>query len=362
MISDRLRSRIALGLSPTPRPGLIILPIGMALGPAGINILSAPVLSALDPAVSVSLAALGIFAGLGLDFRRPRESVLLAAASVEAAVTMLVVGGGALMALSWIAGWDQLRWQAALLLGIFAAVSSTTTSGASPSPNTLRVGDLDDVLPILLSGVVLASLRHDGFSSVPDLTLAAQAGLIAAVIAVAGWLLTGQTSGESEQHVFVAGSMLLLAGAAAYLSMSALWIGFVAGVVWNVGGGPARECIDRDMQYLQHPLMVLLLLFAGAHLELSAFAAAIATMYVACRIAGKMLGSWLARVTAMADLPRDLGRRLMAPGVMAVAFAVNALQAHGRSDLTMLALAVAVIGSLGSELVAIVAHPQEAEP
>ena len=79
MIPLRLRSRIALGLAPTPRPGLVLLPLGMALGPAGLNLLSNTVLSYLDPALSVSLVALGIFAGLDLDFRRPRESALLTA-------------------------------------------------------------------------------------------------------------------------------------------------------------------------------------------------------------------------------------------------------------------------------------------
>jgi hypothetical protein len=359
MIPIRLRSRIALGLSPTPRPGLVILPLGMAFGPAGLNLLSGSVLAALDPVVSVSLAALGIFAGLGLDFRRPREGSLLAAASVEAGLTILLVGAGVLITLSRFMPANPVLWQAALLFGIAAAASSTTSSDASDQDSSVaaRVGDLDDALPILLSGLVLASMHH-GFS-VAALVLAAQAGLIALIIAVAGWLLAGQASARSEQHVFLAGSLLLLGGAAAYLSMSALWIGFVAGIFWSVAGGSARESIDRDMGYLQHPLMVLLLLVAGARLQLGAAAVGVAVVYVALRIVGKLAGSRLAGITVAAGLPADLGRRIIAPGVMAVALAVNVLQAGGHSEMAALLLAVTVLGTFGSEFLSIVAYPKD---
>ena len=55
------RTRLALGLSPTPRPGLVLIPLGMALGPHGLGVLSDSVLTIVDPAVSVALAALGAF-------------------------------------------------------------------------------------------------------------------------------------------------------------------------------------------------------------------------------------------------------------------------------------------------------------
>lgn len=51
--------RLALGLSPTTVPGLVLLPLGMALGPYGLGILSPTVLSYIDPAVSVAIATLG---------------------------------------------------------------------------------------------------------------------------------------------------------------------------------------------------------------------------------------------------------------------------------------------------------------
>jgi len=358
MIPLRLRSRIALGLAPTPRPGLVLLPLGMALGPAGLNLLSDSVLSHLDPVVSVSLVALGIFAGLDLNVRRAREIRLLIAASFEAGVTTLVVGAGVLAGQFQLALAGPATWQVALVFGIAAAVSSTTSSTAPDRSASLaaRVGDLDDVLPILLGGLVLAWMQWG--VSVSALSLAGQAGLIALVIAAAGWLLIAQAPAESEQHVFVAGSLLLLGGAAAYLSMSALWIGLAGGLGWSVAGGPARDSIDRNMQYVQHPLMVLLLLVAGARLQPGVTAVALAAIYVACRVAGKLVGGWLARAVVMHDLPVDLGRRLLAPGVMGVAFALNVLQVTGPSEQATLLLSVAVLGSLGSELLSVLDDAQ----
>jgi hypothetical protein len=357
----RLNSRIALGLSPTPRPGLVLLPLGMALGPAGLNLLSPSILSYLDPVVSVALAALGIFAGLGFDFRRSREWVLLTAASLEAIVTIVIVGAGVLVGHSWfgVSGPPVLL---ALMFGICAAVSSTATGDSPDQPFSLaaRVGDLDDVLPILLSGLVLASMSQ-GFTA-SALWLAAQTGLIGVVIALAGWLLVTQVSVVSEQHVFVAGTLLLLGGTAAYLSMSALWVGLLGGIFWNLAGGPARDSIERDMRYLQHPLIVLLLLVAGARLQPSAAVLGLVAVYLICRSGGKLTGGWLVGRMVVRDLPSDFGRRLIAPGVIGVAFAVSVLQTGADDDAARMLLTVTAIGSLGSELLSVMAHPPRGLP
>jgi hypothetical protein len=186
--------------------------------------------------------------------------------------------------------------------------------------------------------------------------------LIALVIGLAGWLLVAQVSAASEQHVFVAGTLLLLGGTAAYLSMSALWAGLLGGVFWSLAGGPARDSIERDMRYLQHPLIVLLLLVAGARLQPSAEVLGLVAVYVLCRSAGKIAGGWLVGRAVVRDLPADFGRRLIAPGVIAVAFAVAVLQAGADSDAARMLLTVAAVGSLGSELLSVLAFPRRGLP
>jgi hypothetical protein len=112
---------------------------------------------------------------------------------------------------------------------------------------------------------------------------------IAVVIAFAAWLLVGQTTSEREQHAFVVGSLLLIGGAASYLSLSALLAGFLAGAVWNAAGNLARVRIVRDLEYFEHPLVVLLLLVAGASVTVFAEALALAVVFLALQVARRSL-------------------------------------------------------------------------
>ena len=122
--------RLALGLSPTPRPGLVLLLVGMALGPHGLGVLSDSVVAALDPAVSVALAALGAIVGLDIHVRRPGDARLFGAASVEAAATILVVAAGVVIVHALSPVPDPTPWLLALMLGICAAPSSTAADMA----------------------------------------------------------------------------------------------------------------------------------------------------------------------------------------------------------------------------------------
>jgi hypothetical protein len=346
-------------LSPTPLSG-IFLPIGIALGPEGLRLLSPRGLSFIDPIVSVALAALGVLIGLGLNLRRPGEARLLAAASVEAGLTIAIVGAGLLL----LAGVQPLPglevWLAALILGICAAASSTTPGGeGGPAGQTLvdRVGDLDDVLPILLGGVALALLRAGTPSEAWWLT--AQAVGLALAIAWAGWLLVAQSTSEAEQGVFTLGSILLLGGSAEFLALSPLLAGLVAGAVWSAIGGEVRDRIARDVGHMQHLLVVLLLLIAGAHVGFSAGLAVFWLAYVALRAAGKIVGGWFLRRLATGggrDLPPRLGLRLLSPGVVAIAFALNATRVAGEAGDPLLVIAVA--GSILSEALSVLLRPR----
>jgi hypothetical protein len=327
----------------------------MALGPAGLNLLSPPVLSYLDPVVSVALVVLGLSAGLELHLRRG-EAILLGAASVEAGLTLLLVTGGIVLVHSRVP-LSNAPWLFALMFGISAAVSSTpATEPSDPeSAFSMRVGDLDDVLPIVLGAVALASIQDTDLGRA--VWTAGQGGLVALVMAVAGWLLVVYTPAESEQHVFVVGTLLLLGGAAAYLSASALFAGLVAGACWSFAGGAARGSLDRALSYLQHPLIILLLLVAGARLQVATWTLGLVVVYVLCRAVGKWVGGRVASWLVPREYPLDLGRQLISPGVMAIAFALNVSQAGFQSEAADMLLAVAVLGSLGSEALSLVAYP-----
>jgi hypothetical protein len=356
----RFTRRLALGLSPTPALGLFVLLLGVALGPHGLSVMSRPVLSYLDPMASVALATLGVLVGFGLDVRRPHEGRLLAAASLEAGLTMVLVGAGVLVMLSiWAAPVALAPWLLALLLGICASASATTAAEASDSSRVLaaHIGDLDDLLPIVVGGIALAWMRDGSLASAVWLT--AQSLCLALVVAVAAWLLVSQASADDEKRVFTIGSLLLLGGAAEALSLSALLTGLVAGIFWNLASDPAGDHIRRDVYYVQHPAVVLLLVIAGAHLDYSRLLPSLAVVYLVLRTTAKIAGGWLLERILAFDLTAHVGPRLISPGVVGVAFALNALLAGG-SERMALVFAVVVVGSLGSELPSLLARARGA--
>jgi hypothetical protein len=115
----------------------------------------------------------------------------------------------------------------------------------------------------------------------------------------------------------------------------------------------ALEHITRDLRYLQHPLVVLLFLVAGARLELSTPLAGLVVAYMAFRMAGKLAGGWLASVVAMPALPRDVGLSLISPGVVGIAIALNVFQALGMAETSASLFMIVTAGSLGSEVLSL---------
>ena len=209
----------------------------------------------------------------------------------------------------------------------------------------------------LVSGALMLAMIRE-VSPEAGLALAAQASGIALLIAIAGWLLLTGTSSDAEQRVFGVAAVLLVGGVADYLSLSALLSGVIAGAFWQAVGGTTQESIRRDVGYILHPLVVVLLLVAGASLDFSLDALAIGVAYVLFRTAGKLAGGWFASRIAGPALG-GFGLDLTPPGIFGVAFAMNMVRAVG-PDMAPL-LTVVVVGTVGSELVSALS-PRRPEP
>jgi hypothetical protein len=195
----------------------LVLLLGIAAGPHGLNLLSPSVLLLLDPLIVMALAMLGVFVGLAIDPRRPRPS----------------------------------------------------------APAVLAV----------LGGIVMAALRDA--PPLAQMMTALGIAAVAVAVAFAGWLLVGQADSDREQQVFVIGSLLLIGGGAVYTSLSAVFAGLLAGVVWSSGGDLARARIVQHLDYFQHPLLVVMLLVAGASIAFSLDALAIVVIVAALHAVGR---------------------------------------------------------------------------
>ena len=354
-----LRSRAALGLAPASAPGVIFLPLGFLLGPHGFNLLSPTALAYLSPIVTVGLAALGVFVGLGLGSPRRLDRHLFAASSIEATVTVAVVAGAV-----WLVAFIQpgvvpgILPVLALSFGIVASASSAGAAEVSNAPVhriATRIADLDDVAPIVAGGLIFAWLRAPEIGGTLwflGLTIA-----VALLVALAGWLLLGRSAGGAEHVAFFAGLLLLLGGSAQFLSLSALLAGMVAGIAWSAAPGGCHERIRDLLGRIQHPVVVLLLLAAGASVAPAAIPLALLVGFVVFRVAGKRVGGWLASRMTRAEAPGDLGLFLTAPGVIGVAFALNLAQVLAPEAASLL-ISVSVLGSLAGEIVALLLLPR----
>jgi hypothetical protein len=355
----RARSAERFGRSAIDRPALLFLPLGIAMGPRGLNVVPESLLAFLDPALSAALATLGALAGLGLYRERRREPALLTSVLVDVVLAIVTVGGAAAAVWRVMELPINTTWIAAACLAV-AAVATTagTRSAAHPFAALIgRISELGTAIAIVLGALVLAWLRHR--SPAGSLLMTAELCAIAALIGLAGWLLAGQTSDDNEQRVFAAGTVLLLGGAAEYLSASALFVGFVAGACWRIMGGAAGDRLTRDLEYLQHPLVVILLVIAGAKCDFSAGAMALVAAYVLGRTGAKLASGFVASRVASSGHRLALGLYLLPSGVVGVAFALN-LAAAWPDPAAALILDVLVLGTLLSELLAMANAPREA--
>ena len=354
-----LRTRAALGLRPLTAPVIIFLPLGIVLGPVGVNWLSAGALGHLDVVISIGLATLGVFIGIAVGTERGSTARLLTASSVEAALTILVVGGATYALLhAWNMPSTVPYVLVALSLGLCASASAAPWVGDANDGGKVAalVAELDDVLPIFVGGAALALIGSGESTAWNAVALSVGLGL---GIAVTGWLLFERTEG-AERDVFVLGTLALLGGAAAYLETSPLLAGLSAGWLWVRTPGQTEQVVATHLRKVQHPLVVMILIIAGASVQPTLAGIWLFAPYVVFRTAGKLVGGWVASRLAPGVTPSDLGAYLIPPGVIGIAFALNILQvAPGPAVPIVFAVS---IGAVVSELVALLVTPGAPDP
>ncbi len=353
-----LRTRVALGLQPVTAPAVIFVPLGFVLGPQGLGLLPRAALTHLDPVVSVALAALGIFIGMGLYTRDSTARRLLAAASIEALITICVVSGSMLFLMSqWGMPLDLAAGLVAAVLGVAASVSSAGApdhAGGETHNLATRIADLDDGLSVVAGAIVVAAVGAGSASAVFQTighTLAI--GVLGGGI---GWLLFERAHSAAERAVFVGGALALIGGGAEYVRSSPLLAGMVAGLCWKLLPGEADRVIRIDVSRFQHPLVILLLVTAGAMIEITPLVIWLLAPFVIFRLTGKVIGGAVAARLAPPLKTADLAAYLVPPGLLGIALAFNFLQVSPTAVASAVISAVA-LGTLAAELLALAALP-----
>lgn len=345
------RPRPALGVPSAVAPPVMFIVLGLLLGPHALDVISPAVLNRLDIVVSVALAILGVFVGLGTtSIPAGAMRTSLAGGIIGSAVTIAAVGVGlALLVASWGLRLPLHPLGYAAFIGICASASASMYF--TETPVTVRaayLADVDDIPLVVLGTGAIAVLAGGSPSSI--LLRLGTTLLAAAAVGVAGWLLFDRARGPAERAVFVTGAVLLLAGIGAYLGTSPLLTGAVAALVWVRAPGAADRITAADLRILQHPLVSLLLIVAGALIEWSLFVLWVAAAIVLLRLMGKLIASF-ALAPMLRIEPGVLASALLPPGVMGIALALNARQVLG-GELTSLVAAVTA-ATAASEILAV---------
>lgn len=352
-----LRTRVALGLQPVTAPAVIFVPLGIVLGPQVLGALPRAALTHLDPVVTVALAALGIFIGMGLYTRDATARRLLAAASLEALITIAVVAGSMLFLMSqWGMRLDLAAGLVATFLGVAASVSSAGAPehvGSETHTLATRIADLDDGLSVVAGAIVVAAVSAPNAGIVQTLAYTVAIGIAGGGV---GWLLFERAHSAAERAVFVGGALALIGGAAEYMQSSPLLAGMIAGLCWRLLPGEADRVIRLDVSRFQHPLVILLLVTAGALVELTTLVIWLLVPFVIFRLTGKVIGAAVAARMAPPLQTADLAAYLLPPGLLGIALAFNFLQVSSTTVASAVISTVA-LGTLAAELLALAVLP-----
>lgn len=356
-LAPLFQRRAALGLRPGIAPAIVLVPMGMLLGPQVLNVLSVEVLAHLQVGISIGLALLGIFVGRALA-REVRNLRVIVAGNIESGMTIVIVG----LALWFIITQSLVPvGGSAVLVAFCLAVTAAASSGHTADPRSdpaarlaSRVADFDDLLLILTGAVLLVLVRRSYGPVSPTLLVAPV--VIGIAVALAGLLLFEHSEEESERGLLVLGAVSLIGGASAYLMTSSLAAGLVAGLVWTLLPGRADEIVSREAQKLQHPLVALLLVAAGAFFVPSVMVLWLVVPYVLFRLVGKILGA----ISTAALLPGiravDLAGYLVPPGVIGVGFSLTFMLALP-AEAGRIVVSVAAAGTLISEVLGMLLVP-----
>lgn len=322
--------------------GAEYLALGILLGPQVSGIFTPDLLDSLAAFPALALGWMGAI--IGMRFHLPAMIVvpgfIYRIALVESILTIVVVFALEAFAFMWLFDISLfVATPAALALAAIGVSSSRETYeivsrhlGEGPFVTQLDVSTtINNFAAVLAFGVLLAAFHANPTGAVRPLTSTEWVVLTVGIGLIGGalfHLFLGSEDDIDRMFVALAGALILVSGAAAYLGLSpllaALFFGFML-----VNTSRNRAEIAAALARVERPLYFVLLIFAGATWQpsLRAWVAPV-LLFVFARAAAKIGGARLsARMEgALPLLGADWGRALLGQGGIAVALGIDYLQ------------------------------------
>lgn len=347
--------------------GAEYLLLGLFLGPEVSGVLTRETLASFVPFMLLSLGWMGTMLGMRLYLPAMvrLRGVFYRVAVAQSLITLALVTGGSVVMFQWLFGMDPMRALApALVLGAVATGSASdavelivrTLGRQSLVVRQVEVAvGLDAVIAIVTLGLVLC-LNHVAAPELMRSPTAVEWAVITAAIGVIGGtlfhLFLGEERDADRLFISLAGAIVLMTGAAAYLQLSPLLSGLFLGcILANTSRNRAE--IHQALARVERPLYFVLLLCGGAIWapSTSAWIVPVAA-FLALRFIGKLGGARLAaRFNDMLPiLGPNWGRALLGQGGLALAIGFSYL-VQPNSVLPNIVFTAAVASVLLTDLV-----------
>lgn len=363
--------------------GAEYLLVGMLIGPVALRFVTEHALDALNPFVSLLIGLLGFLVGLrspqGLKAGPASTVGVLSATSVLIAVAAAILLSLDLLKVEPPAGARPLTWEVTRISGWVVAVQtydvflwlSLSLGAAAVVAGSLVIdrtrarlgvqGDVGELLNSLANtsqwvgiisfGLALALARSTGQTSAHGVGLTEWALAALSLGGLCGVLFSLFIGRDTEsQRVFLAGVgvVIFASGIGTALGVSPLFVNWVVGLTVAFTSSHAAA-VTAAMERMQHPLFVLIMIFAGAMWRpVSGTLWLLPVVYVVVRYVSRL--SFVPVFTrALLDPPRvTLANGLWSQGTLAVAIVVNFSQRF--PELSRIALTTVLSGVLLSEL------------
>ncbi len=364
--------------------GAEYLVVGALIGPlVPSHLLTQTALDSLQPFVSLLMGLLGFMVGL----RSPRGLGAGPAATVgilSASCVLIAVSGATLLALDLLGvapprgslplslpvmrgfgytltlkSYDAHVWLS-LIVGAAAAVSAsgviTRTRerlGAAGETGQLltTLADTSQWVAIIALGLVLAVGRSTSAVTAYGVGLTEWALAALALGGLCGVLFSLFIGREIDpQRVFLAGLgvVIFASGIGTALGVSPLFVNWIVGVTVALTSTHA-DAVASAMERMEHPLYVLIMIFAGAMWQpVVGWIWILPLVYVAARYLGRAFFVPLFARALLAPPRVSLAHGLWSQGTLAVAVAVNF--SHRYPELASIALTTVLGGVLLNEL------------
>ncbi len=343
----------ALGrLTPLPRVTLLLV-FGFLIGNGGLDVLPEPVYQWFDVVAVMALVMVGFLLGgqfSAAQFRRTGRQVVTISVVVVVVTAMVV-----LLAL-WL---TEVPLVVALILaGVAPATAPAATvdvvheaNAKGPFSQTLLgIVALDDAWGLMLFSLLLAvaATVTDGISPAMALSSGAWEILGAVVLGLVLGLPVAQLSGRLQPGeplmTEALGAVFVCGGLAIWLNVSFIIAAMVMGtVVVNLARHHERPF--HEIENVEWPFMILFFVLAGASLQLEALTdlGLVGTVYVAARVAGRVVGGWMGGQLSHAtpSIRRWMGLALMPQAGVALGMALIAVGRFPDYRTTILPLVIA---------------------